>query len=407
MNSSTRKSWPVPARDRRAILYLHTTSEVGGSDVSLVRLIDGLDRARYRAFVALPSEGPLVPRLTAAGATVIVLPAMMKLTSRRGWWYLVGYVLNFPRALWALRRVIRDEHIALIHTNTIHILYGGPVAWLTHTPHVWHIREIVWQKGWLRRLELWMARRLATRIVVTSDAVAAMFGPAAARPVTLVKVSNGIETDRFHPGAALGLRAALGVSPTQSLVGMVCRLDVWKGVDVFLDAVALVARDRPHVRFVVVGGPVIGLEDYAATLRTQSRTRGLESVLTWTDWTYGPTDMPDVHRAIDILVLASSQPEPFGLVVVEGMASGRPVIATAHGGPCELIEDGVTGLLVTPGDAEALAAAIRSLLDDPDRAHAMGAAGRLRAQSHYSSQAYIDGVHRVYDDVWAGVEGGH
>lgn len=395
----------MPAREPRSILYLHTTSEVGGSDVSLVRLIGGLDRARYRAYVALPSEGPLVPRLKAAGATVIIVPAMMKLTSRRGWAYLIGYVLNFPRALWALRQLIRRERIALIHTNTIHILYGGPVAWLTRTPHVWHIREIVWQKGWLRRLELSMARQLATRIVVTSDAVAAMFGGAGARPSTLVKVSNGIETDRFHPGDAIALRAALGVSPTQTLVGIVCRLDVWKGVDVFIDAAALVARDRPDVRFVVVGGPVIGLEDYAATLRAQATTRGVDAVLTWTDWAYGPADMPDVHRAIDILVLASSQPEPFGLVVVEAMASGRPVIATAHGGPCELIEDGVTGLLVTPRDAGALAAAIRSLVDDRDRAHAMGGAGRLRAQSHYSSEAYIAGIHRVYDDVWADAGG--
>lgn len=396
----------MPARELRSILYLHTTSEVGGSDVSLVRLIEGLDRALYRAVVALPSDGPLVARLKAAGATVIILPAMMKLTSRRGWAYLAGYVLNFPRALWALRRVIRREHIALIHTNTIHILYAGPVAWLTHTPHVWHIREIVWQKNWLRRLELWMARNLATRIVVTSDAIAAMFGPRDARPSTLVKVSNGIETDRFHPGDASALRTTLGVLPSQTLVGIVCRLDVWKGVDVFLDAAAQVARDRPDVRFVVAGGPVIGLEQYANTLRAQASARGLDSVLTWTDWTYGPADMPEVHRAIDILVLASSQPEPFGLVVVEAMASGRPVIATAHGGPCELVEDGVTGVLVTPGDADALASAIRALVDDHDRARAMGVAGRLRAQSHYSSQSYIAGIHRVYADVWADAGGG-
>lgn len=396
----------MPAHDPRAILFLHTTSEVGGSDVSLVRLVEGLDRARYRACVALPSDGPLVPRLKAAGATVIVLPAMMKLTSRRGWLYLVAYVLNFPRALWALRQVIRRERIDLIHTNTIHILYGGPVAWLTRTPHVWHIREIVWQKGWLRRLELWMARHLATRVIVTSDAVADMFGPPLARPSTLVKVSNGIETDRFHPGDAGALRQTLGVLPHHTLVGIVCRLDVWKGVDVFIDAAALVARDRPDVRFVVVGGPVIGLEDYAAALRAQATTRGLDSVLTWTDWTYGPSEMPGIHRAIDILVLASSQPEPFGLVVVEGMASGRPVIATAHGGPCELVEDGVTGMLVTPGDPRALADAIRALVDDRARAHAMGVAGRLRAESRYSSQAYIAGVHRVYDDVFAGAGGG-
>lgn len=395
----------MPAREPLAILYLHTTSEVGGSDVSLVRLVEGLDRRRYRACVALPSDGPLVPRLTAAGARVIVVPAMLKLTSRRGWPYLARYVLNFPRALWVLARLIRREHIRLIHTNTIHILYGGPVAWLTRTPHVWHIREIVWQKGWLRRLELWMARRLATRVVVTSEAVAAMFGPPESRPSTLVKVANGVETDLFHPGDAPALRAALGVSPEHTLVGIVCRLDVWKGVDVFIDAAALVARDRPDVRFVVVGGSVAGLEHYASALRAQATARGVDAVLSWTDWTYGPLQMPEVHRALDILVLASSQPEPFGLVVVEGMASARPVIATAHGGPCELVVDGVTGLLVTPGDPAALAAAIRALVDDRARARAMGAAGRARAEAHYSSHAYIAGVHRVYDDVAAVMEG--
>ncbi len=389
----------MPARDPVTILFLHTTSEVGGSDVSLVRLVEGLDRARYRAIVALPSDGPLVPRLRAAGATVAVMPVLKKLTSRRGWGYLIGYACNFPRALWALRAVIRREQVALLHTNTIHNLYGGPAAWLTGTPHVWHIREIVWQRGWLRRLELWMARHLATRVIVTSDAVAAMFGAPASRPRHIVKVSNGIETDRFHQGTATDLRGQWGVETTETLVGIVCRLDVWKGVDVFLDAAAQVAVDRPSVRFVVVGGPVIGLEEYAASLRQRATALGLDGRLTWTDWQFGPAEMPAVHRAIDVLVLASTEPEPFGLVVVEGMASGRPVIATAHGGPCEIVVDGTTGVLVPPKDAGALAAAMRALVDAPDRARAMGEAGRRRVVAEYSSEAYIAGVHRVYADV--------
>ena len=392
----------MPARDPATILYLHTTSEVGGSDVSLVRLVEGLDRTRYRAIVAVPSDGPLVPRLRAAGATVAVMPVLRKLTSRRGWGYLVGYACNFPRALWALRAVIRRERVALVHTNTIHNLYGGPVAWLTGTRHVWHIREIVWQRGWLRRLELWMARHLASRVIVTSDAVAAMFGPSPARPSHLVKVSNGIETDRFCPGASADLREAWGVSAAETLVGMVCRLDVWKGVDVFLEAAARVVADRPQARFVVVGGPVIGLEHYATSLRARATALGLDARMTWTDWQFGPADMPAVHRAIDVLVLASTETEPFGLVVVEGMASARPVIATAHGGPCEIVVDGVTGVLIPPKHVDALAEAIRSLIDDPVRARAMGEAGRRRAVVEYSSTAYIAGVHRVYADVVGG-----
>lgn len=394
------------ARRVQSILYLHTTSEIGGSDVSMVRLIEGLDRQSYRAVVALPSDGPLVERLRAAGATVIVLPRMRKLTSRKGWGYLVGYALNFPRALMELRRVIRREQIDLIHTNTIHNLYGAPAAWLTSTRHVWHVREIVWQRGWLRRLELCMARHLAHRVIVTSDAVAAMFGVPSQRPRHLVKVPNGIEMDRFHPGEEADVRLALGAAEGQTLIGIVCRLDVWKGVDVFLAAAARLVETRPAVRFAVVGGAIAGLEDYASALHEQARTLGLDSCLTWTGWTYGPSEMPRVHRALDVLVLASSEPEPFGLVVIEAMASGRPVIATAHGGPCELVEDGVTGLLVPPRDPAALADAMCRLVDDRAAAHAMGEAGRTRALHRYTSDAYVRGVHAVYAGVLeSGAEG--
>lgn len=383
----------------RTVLYLHTTSEVGGSDVSLTRLVEGLDPTRYRAIVVLPSEGPLIARLRAAGADVRVLTALWKLTSRRGWWYLVGFVLNFPRALWLLRNLIRRERVAIVHTNTIHNLYGAPAARLARVPHVWHIREIVWQKGWLRRLEVWMARRWSTRIIATSEAVAAMFGPPAARPSQLTLVPNGIETDRFHPGEAPDVRAALGATGDDCLVGLVCRLDVWKGVDVFIDAAARVIAQRSHVRFAIVGGPIIGLEDYAETLRLRARNAGVLERLTFTDWTYGPDRMPEVHRALDLLVLASTEAEPFGLVVIEAMASGRPVIATAQGGPLDIVEDGVTGVLIPPRDPEAMAAAIVALVDNPTRARAMGAAGRTRAVAHYSSEAYRHGVVAVYDAI--------
>jgi glycosyltransferase involved in cell wall biosynthesis len=384
------------------ILYLHTTSEIGGSDVSLVRLVEGLDPARYQAVVVLPSDGPLVARLRDAGAAVHVMPALLKLTSRRGRRYLLRFAANAPGAVRALAALIRREGISLVHTNTIHNLYGGPAAWLAGVPHVWHIREIVWQYGLLRALELFMVRHLSMRIIVTSDAVAAMFGAPGSRPANLVKVSNGIEVDRFHPpvaGAPRAVRAALGVSGDQVLVGIVCRLDEWKGVDVFIDAAARVAAVRPGVQFVVVGGAIIGQEAYARSLEAHAEGVGLTGRMRFTGWTYGPADMPEVHRALDIAVLASSEPEPFGLVVVEAMATGVPVVATAQGGPAEIVLDGVTGRLVPPRDPDAMAAAVLSLVDDPATAARMGAAGRARACERYSAAQYLAGVRAVYDSV--------
>jgi glycosyltransferase involved in cell wall biosynthesis len=385
----------------RNILFLHTTSEIGGSDVSLVRLIEQLNRRAFAPVVVLPADGPLVPRLTAAGARVFVLPALLKLTSRRGRAFLARFALNYPWAVWRLVRLIRRERVALVHTNTIHNLYGFAAARLAGVPHVWHIREIVWQSGALRRLELWLARRWSTRIIVTSDAVAGMFGPRAAWPAQLVKVPNGVETDRFSPGDGSAVHRELGAAPGQPIVGIVCRLDVWKGVDVFLDAAARVAATDAAVRFAVVGGPIVGLDAYESELKAQAARLGVSDRVCFTGWRFGPEMMPDVHRALAVLVLASVEPEPFGLVLLEAMATATPVIATAAGGPIEICVDGETGLLVPPRDAAALARAITALVRDPARAHAMGEAGRRRVLACYSAERYVAGIEAVYRSVLA------
>ena len=321
------------------ILYLHTTSEIGGSDVSLVRLVEGLDRERYSLIVALPSDGPLVPRLRAAGARVEIMPVLLKLTSRKGAGFALTFAPNYPRAIAALVRLIRQERVSIVHTNTIHNLYGVTAARVAGVKHVWHFREIVWQSRLLRRVELTMARWWSDRIVVTSNAVAGMYGSERQWPVQLIRVPNGVETDRFSPGDGSRVRAELNVAAGQPLVGIVCRLDAWKGVDDFLEAAALVAAADHEAAFAVVGGPIIGQEAYEDALKTRARDLGLSARMRFTGWRYGPGEMPDVHRALDVLVLASREAEPFGLVVLEAMSTGKPVVATAHGGPLDIVLD--------------------------------------------------------------------
>lgn len=383
------------------VLYLHTTSEIGGSDISLLRLVEGLDPGRYAAVVALPADGPFVARLRAAGARVEIMPELWKLTSRRGAGFLLRFAWNYPRAVRHLAGFIRREGIGLVHTNTIHNLYGVTAARLARVPHVWHFREIVWQSGILRRVELWMARRWSDRIIVTSRAIAGMYGPERRWPVQLVRVPNGVEETRFTPGGAPAVRHALGAGPADVLVGIVCRLDAWKGVDDFLAAAARVARQRPQVLFAVVGGAIIGQEGYAESLARTASALGLDGRIVFTGWQFGPADMPDVHRALDITVLASREPEPFGLVVIEAMASGRPVVATAHGGPLDIVEDGRTGLLVPPRDPEAMAGAIIALADDAARRARMGRHGRDRVLAHYTAAQYVAGIDAVYRELVA------
>ena len=384
----------------RSVLYLQTTSEVGGSDVSLLRLVEGLDRARFRPIVALPSDGPLVARLEASGCTVVVLPAMKKLTRRRGPAYLAGFALTYPFAVRRLTRLVRDQRVDLVHTNTIHNLYGVSAARLAGRPHVWHVREIVWQFGVLRRLEVFLTR-FADRVVVTSDAVGAMFADDRGRlPANLRKVPNGVDVGRFTPGTPSGrVRADLDLPADAPLVGVVCRLDAWKGVDVFLRAAAELRASAPGARFVVVGGALPGQEAHARDLERLAGELGLGDRVRFAGWRYGPADMPDVFRALSVLALPSKEPEPFGLVLLEAMACGVPVVATDHGGPSEICVAGETGLLVPPGDARAMAGAIEQLLADPGRARLMGAAGRRRVETHYDQRDTVRRIESLYDEL--------
>lgn len=384
----------------RRILFLHTTSEVGGSDVSLAHIVERLDRARFEPLVALPSDGPLVPRLEQAGARVFVVPRMKKLTSRKGRAWLAIFAANFPVAVASLVSLIRRERVDIVHTNTIHNLYGWAAARIARVRHVWHVREIVWQNAPLRRLERTLALRHADRVVVTSDAVGALFTDAGGtRPPHVVKIPNGVDTARFHPGRDEEMRRELGVPAGAPLVGAAARMDVWKGLDDFIEAAAHVHAARPDARFVIAGGPIDGLEAYEQTLRALASRRGLDGILVFAGWRYGPSEMPRFYRALDLFVLPSREAEPFGLVVLEAMASGVPVVATRHGGPMEIVRDGATGLLVDAAQPAAMALAITALLADPERREGMGRAGRERAVSAYGIERTLNALQVLYEQV--------
>ncbi len=395
---------PSSTNAPRRILYLQSTSEIGGSDISLLRIIEKLDRARFQPCVVLPHDGPLVESLRKLGADVFIEPAMLKLTTRRGGLYIIRYALNWPRAVCKLRALILREKIDLVHTNTLHNLYGFAAARLAHRPHFWHIREIVMQSGLVKSVELFLARRYSTRIIVTSDAVGAMFRDDAGNyPSHLRKIPNSIDTELYHPrNDGRRIRNDVKLSMETPLIGLVCRLDQWKGVDTFLQAAKICHDQFPSVRFAVVGGPIVGQESYADELKSLSKTLGLYAIVHFTDWRYHPEDMPAVHAALDILVLASRWPEPFGLVLLEAMATAKPIVATNHGGPTEICVDGQTALLVPPENPEKMAEAILTLLRDPDRARAMGNAGRTRVEQLYDRNVCLEKLAAVYDEVLAG-----
>lgn len=340
---------------KRVLLSIQPVAERGGSDWCLVRTVRSLSSAGWSCHVVTPAASPLSEEFKAAGAVLHVIP-MRRITTTEGLGYWVGYALGWPVAVARLVLLARRIGAGMVHSNSLHSWYGWAAARLVGLPHAWHAREIVVQSRAALRLERFLTRRFATEVLAVSGPVAAQLEGS---PVKVVHDELGPE-DGFAPDNAGRFRPAEGIPDGAVLVGAAGRFDTWKGYEVLLRAVPAIRQARPDVEVVVAGGVVPGKEDYADHLaKTAAGTEGVR-------WLGSRSDMADLLADLDLLVLPSTEPEPYASVAVEALASGVPVVATDHGGSPEMLGQfgPAAGALVPPGDDRALADAVLRVLPE-------------------------------------------
>ena len=342
----------MTATRTKRILSIQPVAERGGSDWALARLVRSLAEDGWDCHIALPAPSPMAEELAAAGATLHVV-AMARITTSGSARHWLGYLLGWPLVVVRLALLAHRLDAGLIHSNSLHSWYGWAAATLARRPHVWHAREIVVQSGPALRLERWLCRHFADQVIAISAAVAAQLDPG-----NVIIELDEVDPDEFHPGRAGRFRAQAGIADDAPLVGSGGRIDTWKGFDVLLDAVGPMRAARPDLQVVIAGPPVRDKVAYADGLA--ARAAGMAGV----HWLGPRDDMAELIADLDVLALPSTEPEPFGLVVVEALASGVPVVATAAGGPVEILGPlpDEAGRLVAAGDSEALARAILLLL---------------------------------------------
>jgi glycosyltransferase involved in cell wall biosynthesis len=272
-------------------------------------------------------------------------------------------------------------------------------------PVVWHVHDFYGA----RRAAGWLLRRARSRVraaVAVSHAVAAD----ARRVLPGVRVEvvpNAVDVEHFSPGPgdgeSLDRRAGLPPAPPGTVrVGLVAAYARWKGQLAVLDAAATLAREAPAlpVRWYLVGGPIYhtAAQFTEAELRAAAEARGLAGRVGFVPFAADPAP---VYRALDVVLHASTQPEPFGLTVAEAMACGRAVVVSAAGGAAELFTDGRNALGVPPGDVARLANAVRLLVENPEVRVRLGRAARYTAVERFDANHYGPRLCRVYRDATA------
>lgn len=370
---------------------------IGGSLTGALAVIERLDPARFTVVLGTAEQKPA--GLPASCVPLRVPRRRSPAASGSRAIRFAGRALEFPalaadvgRALALLRR----EAPALVYlANGV-----GPhlptvvAAAALRVPVVCHLKGFR-RVGVLDRLA---SRHVRTAVAMT-DRIAAHYRLRGLRPRRIVTIPDGVDCERFAPGGGAAVRQALEIPASAPVVGIVGHLQAWKGQALLLEAVALVRRTLPDVRCLLVGGVHRAGEDCARALHGRAAAADLAGCVHFAG---ARSDVPACMDAMDVVVHASVRPEPFGRVLIEAMAVGRPVIAPREGGPLDVVLNGRTGVLVPPRDPRALAAALVALLRDPDAREAMGRAGRERARSVFGIDRHVAALVAVFEDAIAG-----
>jgi glycosyltransferase involved in cell wall biosynthesis len=284
----------------------------------------------------------------------------------------------------------------LVHLNDVVCVSRAGIlaARRARLPAICHLRAMAWRNHADRRLS-----RYLRGYICISQAVDAYQRRLGGRTAPSWIVYNGLDLAEFAEDpqrTARETRCELGLSADDQVVGCVGRLVAWKGQEVLLRALAELAAEFPRLRGLIVGAPESGGQGYVDELRRMSASLGLEDRVVFTGFR---RDVPQLLRAMDILAHTSTAPEPFGRVLIEGMAAGVAVIGAAAGAVPEIIADGVNGRTVPPNDPQALAEALTYALSHPAERERWCRAARDAVAQRFTTEAYVQGVQRVYEEL--------
>lgn len=326
----------------KKILFIHSSAELYGSDKSLLNIVNNMNYEEFEIHIILPCEGSLVNKLKEnRNIKVNVYDVAILRRKNLSFKGLIKYIKQFIKSYKNIKKYVKENKIDIIYTNTSVVFPGAIVAKRMGIKSVWHIREIIKNKfenriissivNYYSDIVITNSKATANAIMVNKEKVKVVYN--AVERVKIDKSQIKGENDKF-------------------VVGMAGRINRWKGQGLFINAAEKVLEKCPNTLFVIAGSAYTGEEYLEEELRSIIADKKLEKSIKLLGQV---NNMGKFYEGIDLFVLPSIQPEPFGLVVIEAMDAGIPVIATNHGGPKEIINDGENGYLVDFKDPNEMA----------------------------------------------------
>ncbi len=381
------------------LLFYNHTSIVSGAERVLLLILSQLDTRAFQSVVMCP-PGDLQQMVAAKN---VPCSTVESLHARFTWRpdYLLRYLLSFVRVMLSVRAQVKTIAPDLIHANSIRAGLVMTAATMgLRVPVIWHLHDLLPHHPISTAIRLCVLASSRVRLLAVSQATIQRFHGRLLRlfpqRIPSQVLLNCADTEKFQPNRAsrTAVRAELALQDKQLVVGTIGQITERKGQLGLLRAFAQAQREIPHAVLLIVGEPLFTAADqqYFQRLRQTAEELGLTEQVRFLG---ARRDVPAIMQALDLLVV-NSLAEPCGLVVLEGMASGLPVLATAVGGNPEMIQQAASGWLVPAQDDHALASAIIKLQRTPALSQELGTNARSRVCEHFTISGYLAALQKFY-----------
>ena len=386
----------------QSILFIHQSAELYGSDKTMLYFLSELDKTKYLPVIVLPFEGPLKIELEKNNIKVVIAPVLKLYRKMFTPINLIRFFREYKEGIRTLDKLNQEYNFKLVYSHTLAALIGLVFAKKRTIKHLWHVQEII-TKPKVFNIAFKKLLSLQCNHKVAYDSIATMNFWIKNNKVLTEKseaVWNGIEVNNIPTFSDEELSEVrknyFSSNKDEIIIALVGRINSWKGQQLLLNAFNILSKTNQNIKLVYLGSAPLNQEIFEIDLKNKIKELNLGDKVVLIPF---QKEIGKFWNSIDIAVVPSTEPEPFGMVDIEAMLAKKPVVASNHGGPTEIVLNNKTGFLFEHNNEKLLAASIQKLIDDPELRNSFGEKGYQRVLDTFSIENHVNHFEKIFHEM--------
>jgi glycosyltransferase involved in cell wall biosynthesis len=380
------------------ILIIHQSAEMYGSDKTLLLFLSNLDLTKYNPVVILPNEGPLYQEIQKLKLPLYTAPVIKLYRDIFKPLNFLKFIFEIFKALFFIKKLDSQFKFDYIYSNTIAVLSGFLYASLFRKKHIWHVHEIIEKPTLIKNIFKFLLDRKTNYRIVFNSLQTQGFWSKEKKHIQSngICIWNGLDLDRI-PNVATEKKYQIKTelfqfNQSNLILGLVGRISSWKGHNLLLESFKILIKEDPNLKLIFVGSYPPNQEYFLSDLQNSIKESNLENDVHIVPF---QSNIWEIWEAIDIAVVPSTEPEPFGMVAIEAMYAKKPVVAAKHGGLLEIVEENSSGLLFKPNDVFNLAEKLRTLTKNSELRIQLGEKGKEIVKEKFSISNHMNQFYKI------------